>query len=277
MQVSSLNQLPPVELEKTLTSFCGSQAWVRFMTQLQPFHDEKEFVQAARRAWFEVCKPSDWLEAFTHHPRIGDKVSLKEKFSGQEQAGIGQATEEVIEQLAQANEAYFQKFGFIYLISATGKSAVELLRTLQDRLNHKAEDELQVAMREHFKIMIIRFQKALYASDWSWLPKSQLTTHILDTTLGRPASNVCIRLYDASNTCMALGRTNSDGRIADMLPATCVLNPGIYRLLFDTASYYSGHEAFYPEVSISFLISDAAHYHIPLLLSPFGYSTYRGS
>lgn len=277
MQVQTLNHLPPAELKATLISFCGSELWVEHILQVRPFQSEQALVQAALQAWFELCKPSDWLQAFTHHPRIGDLKSLKERFSGQEQAGMQQAREDTLEQLARDNEAYVQKFGFIYLVSATGRSAAELLRLLQDRLTHSLEDEVQIAMREHFKIMLIRFQKALSGSDWSWLPKSQITTHVLDTTLGKPAQHICIRLFDENQTCLALGRTNADGRIGDLLPATLTLQPGTYRLRFDTAAYYPDQQAFYPEVSISFRVADSAHYHIPLLLSPFGYSTYRGS
>ncbi len=111
---------------------------------------------------------------------------------------------------------------------------------------------------------------------------SQLTTHILDTTLGKPAQEVAILLEqkEASNwVALAHGKTNADGRISDLLPSETILNPGIYRLIFDTETYFKKQniKSFYPSVSIEFEISDASHYHVPLLLNPFGYSTYRGS
>lgn len=112
---------------------------------------------------------------------------------------------------------------------------------------------------------------------------SQLTTHILDTSAGKPASGVKIRLekFDAVNswTALAEGITNSDGRVADLLEAGKILEAGNYKLIFDTAGYFEKQKmkCFYPSVEIIFQISDASHYHVPLLLNPFGYSTYRGS
>ena len=111
---------------------------------------------------------------------------------------------------------------------------------------------------------------------------SQLTTHILDTTIGKPAQGVHIQLEQNVSgqwIPLAKGKTNTDGRISDLLPTDKILNIGVYRLIFDTGSYFKSQncKSFYPSVSIEFEITDASHYHVPLLLNPFGYSTYRGS
>jgi 5-hydroxyisourate hydrolase len=111
---------------------------------------------------------------------------------------------------------------------------------------------------------------------------SQITTHVLDTTKGKPAAGVTIILYRGGNDEwqeMTRGKTNTDGRIGDLLPAEQVLVPGIYKLRFETKDYFDRDAiaGFYPYVEIVFDISSAQHYHIPLLLNPFGYSTYRGS
>ena len=111
---------------------------------------------------------------------------------------------------------------------------------------------------------------------------SQLTTHILDTSIGKPASAVSIILEQKKSGAwikVAEGKTNDDGRISDLLVNGNVLEKGIYRLLFDTAGYFQkqNKKSFYPQVTVEFEISDASHYHVPLLLNPFGYSTYRGS
>ena len=102
-----------------------------------------------------------------------------------------------------------------------------------------------------------------------------LSTHVLDTTLGRPAGGVGFTLSGADGK-LAEGVTDSDGRAADVGGA---LEPGTYSLLFDSGGYFAarGIEGFYPEVLVTFTISGAGHVHVPLLLSPFGYSTYRGS
>ncbi len=112
---------------------------------------------------------------------------------------------------------------------------------------------------------------------------SAITTHVLDTSLGKPAAGVAVTLEKQEGgvwKTLASGTTNADGRAAELLPANAALAAGTYRLHFDTAAYFRarGVESFYPHVEIVFIVKDAAqHYHVPLLLSPFGYSTYRGS
>ncbi|MCB2407278.1 hydroxyisourate hydrolase [Hymenobacter lucidus] len=111
---------------------------------------------------------------------------------------------------------------------------------------------------------------------------SQITTHILDTTLGRPAQGVTIALSALHGEAwqeLARGRTNPDGRIPDLLPKDQQLPLGTYRMKFFTQEYFEqqGTANFYPFVEIVFNVLAAEHYHIPLLLNPFGYSTYRGS
>ncbi|MHA3684168.1 hydroxyisourate hydrolase [Leucobacter sp. HY1908] len=107
---------------------------------------------------------------------------------------------------------------------------------------------------------------------------SQITTHILDASRGLPAAGVTVQLLRADGSEMATGTTNADGRIKDLGPDS--LDPGDYRLTFAVRSYFAGQgvEAFYPSVSIDFTVADSTqHYHVPILLSPFAYSTYRGS
>ena len=113
---------------------------------------------------------------------------------------------------------------------------------------------------------------------------SAITTHILDTSLGRPAAGVRVMLEARAGDdwqILGQGRTDADGRLRDLLPADSDLKAGVYRLTFATAEYFAARraESFYPDVTISFIVTAdaAAHYHVPLLVSPFGYSTYRGS
>ena len=113
---------------------------------------------------------------------------------------------------------------------------------------------------------------------------SAITTHVLDVARGRPAAGVPITLErreaDGSFTLLGHGVTDGDGRLRTLLPGDHLLIAGVYRLRFATAAYFaaSGSRGFYPEVAIAFAVEQPAeHYHVPLLLSPFGYSTYRGS
>lgn len=107
---------------------------------------------------------------------------------------------------------------------------------------------------------------------------SGLSTHVLDAVTGKPAAGIRVALFHGTDGEIAAADTNTDGRVPELLPAP--IDAGNYRLSFDTGSYFEtlGTETFYPEVSISFVVDDPdAHYHVPLLLSPFAYSTYRGS
>jgi len=111
---------------------------------------------------------------------------------------------------------------------------------------------------------------------------SQITTHILDTSRGQPAEGVKIELQAPNGNnwkTIGSGHTNSDGRISDLLPKATLLSPGPYRMYFHVGEYYQKQalSTFYPEISIVFEVFDESHYHVPLLLNPFGYSTYRGS
>lgn len=111
---------------------------------------------------------------------------------------------------------------------------------------------------------------------------SQLTTHILDTTKGKPAAGVNIVLYQQGKNAwkeITQGVTNNDGRIPNLLHKDTVLESGTYKLRFEVQEYFDKQsiQTFYPFAEITFLVTTNEHYHIPLLLSPFGYSTYRGS
>jgi 5-hydroxyisourate hydrolase len=111
---------------------------------------------------------------------------------------------------------------------------------------------------------------------------SRITTHVLDTATGMPAEGVAIDLYRIENgewVRIATGTTNSDGRVPDLVPQGREITMAIYRMHFDTAAYFKKKEVegFYPYVDVVFELSAEGHYHVPLLLSPFGYSTYRGS
>jgi len=107
---------------------------------------------------------------------------------------------------------------------------------------------------------------------------SHVTTHVLDAALGRPAVGIAVALYDSEGALVAEGITNADGRVPDLGPDALPL--GEYGIVFETGVYFArtATPTFYPRVSIDFEVTDAAaHYHVPLLLSPFAFSTYRGS
>ncbi len=113
---------------------------------------------------------------------------------------------------------------------------------------------------------------------------SAITTHVLDTTSGKPGAGILVSLERKTHSAgwqkLAEGMTNIDGRITDLLSPTEAFLPGHYRLIFDTAPYFllQNQQAFFSQISILFVVKDPMeHYHVPLLLSPYGYTTYRGS
>lgn len=282
MTIKQFNKLNKTEKAKLLMSCCGSATWVELMMKKSTFKSEADLADTAVETWYNQCSSVDWLESFSQHPKIGDVKSLTKKFAGKEQASVASASAKTIKALANANKDYELKNGFIFIICATGKSAAEMLQLLEDRLNNTIGEELHIAMGEQMKITLLRLQKLIKGESWDRLKPSQLTTHVLDTSKGKPGMGISIRLQmpvGGNWQTIAQGITNADGRVGDLLPAQKILSPGNYKLVFDTLNYFTAQKlkGFYPEVEIQFTITDDTHYHVPLLINPFGYSTYRGS
>lgn len=282
MTISDLNKLGKEKASELLFSCCGSSKWLSLLMNGFPFANETDLVKKAETAWYNQCVEADWLESFTHHPKIGDVKSLAEKFAGKEQESVAAASQDVIESLANLNQEYENKFGFIFIVCATGKSAPEMLRILQDRTSNSREEELHISMGEQHKISMLRFKKLIVDGNWTSIKQSQVTTHVLDTSLGKPGKDITIRLKQHKNgvwQTMAQGITNADGRVSDLLPPGKELMAGNYKIVFETGAYFMAMDTrgFYPEVEITFTVFDGGHYHVPLLINPFGYATYRGS
>lgn len=166
MTLQALNQLDQEALRAALGRCNGSTAWIEGMAALFPVSDKERLLQAATEVW-QACGSGDWIEAFRHHPRIGDLSALREKFAATgdwakgEQAGAGKASDEVLRSLAECNDLYESKFGFIYIVCATGRSAAEMLADLMMRLNNDPAQELRIAMGEQNKITLLRLEKLL--------------------------------------------------------------------------------------------------------------------
>jgi len=286
--LNTFNQLSKQDASHALFKCCGSQAWVDQLMDYFPFKDEKLLFEQSRKIWYNSCTKDDYLQAFTHHPKIGDLENLSKKFAetkdwaGNEQAGVNTAQQQTVKELARLNEVYFQQFGYIFIVCATGKSAAEMLKLLSHRAKHTSVEELGIAMGEQFKITLIRLKKLIAFEAPFWNAASQITTHVLDTAIGQPGQGICIKLkafIDDRWQTISLGITNADGRIGDLLPAGKNLATGHYQMCFDTKTYFDELKTtgFYPSVDINFTTFDETHYHVPLLINPFGYSTYRGS
>ena len=161
-----LNSLSSEEAEAELLKCCGSPLWARRMTDERPFSDLEELLSKADAEWWSLDE-EDWLEAFSRHPKIGEQKAERaqdataRKWSEQEQAGTNAAGEETRRELQRLNQEYAQKFGFIYIVCATGKSADEMLAILKERLENDADTEIRAAAEEQRKITHLRLKKLL--------------------------------------------------------------------------------------------------------------------
>ncbi|HEY9792867.1 MAG TPA: 2-oxo-4-hydroxy-4-carboxy-5-ureidoimidazoline decarboxylase [Candidatus Obscuribacterales bacterium] len=164
MQVKLINEWSKAQAVSELQRCCGSRAWASAMAARRPFEDAAQLLKAAEDIWWNLSG-DDWLEAFSHHPKIGNVDNLRKKFASTaswsegEQKGVDQASEKALEQLAAGNNDYESRFGYIFIVCATGKSAEEMLAILQRRLHNKPAEELKVAAAEQSKITALRLEK----------------------------------------------------------------------------------------------------------------------
>ena len=167
MTLETFNNLPREDARLELEKCCGASGWVSRMMDHFPFRTDHEMLERAKQIWDNECSENDWLEAFRHHPKIGDIDSLQKKFAstsawaGSEQAAVKSASPETIHALAKANDEYEKKFGFIFIVCATGKSAEEMLDFLHRRMNNDYDTEIRIAAEEQKKITQLRLQKLL--------------------------------------------------------------------------------------------------------------------
>ena len=166
MTIDQLNRLSEVDAAAAFEQCCGAAQWVERMVYSRPYESLAEVIETSDTIW-EECDVDDYEEAFTHHPKIGDVESLAKKFANTkawavgEQKGVESADRALIEKLAQGNTAYEEKFGYIFIVNATGKSAAEMLAMLETRLKNDPKDEIMIAAGEQNKITRLRLKKLL--------------------------------------------------------------------------------------------------------------------
>ncbi|CAI9103369.1 OLC1v1001834C1 [Oldenlandia corymbosa var. corymbosa] len=329
--------------EKDFLSCCGSTKFAQEMVLAGPFSDCQQAIDAARDIWFEKVDVNGWLEAFATHPKIGESPSQKGKSSasanwskGEQSTALATATDSSLQELVEWNARYRQKFGFIFLICAAGRSTPEILGEMKRRYHNRPLAEFEIAAQEQMKITELRLSK-LFSVTVDAAPKNKaehatnivtkagedrmsvigahfpaasevsvklpspapprtrppITTHVLDTARGSPAIGIEVQLeYWVGNEppsvfhqnikgdwiVKARTMTDKDGRSGPMFTQDEIFNPGLYRISFNTGKY--NPDGFFPYVSIVFEVRESQmwqHFHVPLLLSPFAFSTYRGS
>ncbi|HKW00662.1 MAG TPA: 2-oxo-4-hydroxy-4-carboxy-5-ureidoimidazoline decarboxylase [Vicinamibacterales bacterium] len=160
-QWQAIDAAQPEDARRLLRSCCGSERWVEEMMRRRPFASRETALSAARDVW-RALDETDWKEAFSHHPKIGDREALRRRFpeshhlSAREQAGVDGAHGDVLGALASGNQEYKARFGYIFIVCATGKSAAEMLALLRQRLTNDPADEIRVAAEEQARITALR-------------------------------------------------------------------------------------------------------------------------
>lgn len=326
--------------EEEFLACCGSTKFAKEMAKASPFSSLHDAVTAARDIWFNNVDVTGWLQAFSAHPQIGNPPSSSSHSTfaqwskGEQSTALATATSSSLQELSQWNTKYREKFGFIFLICASGKSTDEILAELKKRYPNRPIVEFEIAAKEEMKVTELRLEKlfstkenvpstgsknltvaakkvedrvtiigghlsassAISAVKTSETPtriRPPITTHVLDVSQGSPGAGieVCLEMWKGRQPRPVFGEsdiggwvfqgsstTNSDGRSGQLLSIVDAVNPGIYRISFNTGKYCPG--GFFPYVSIVFEIRESQkleHFHVPLLLSPFSFSTYRGS
>lgn len=161
-----LNSLESNQAVNELKSCCGSNRWATNVASRRPYATFAQLVDVAQQEWWQL-QPGDWLEAFSSHPKIGQKkreVSASEQsqqWSRNEQAGMREASEETAETLSRLNKEYEARFGYIFIVCATGKSSEEMLAILRERLENEPDNELRIAAAEQAKITELRLKKLI--------------------------------------------------------------------------------------------------------------------
>lgn len=167
-----LNFLQPADAEPEFLKCCGSRNWARQMSQQLPFRSMGDLLKIADQVWWSLST-EDWLEAFRSHPKIGEQKAAAQPsaaslaWSSREQAGVANAGTDTRQLLAELNRRYEEKFGFIYIVCATGKTSDELLAILKERLANDSESEIRIAASEQAQITRLRLNKLLVSLEQS--------------------------------------------------------------------------------------------------------------
>nr|ACU22882.1 unknown [Glycine max] len=326
--------------EKDFASCCGSTKFAKEMASASPFRSFQDAVSVAKGVWFNSVDVNGWLQAFSAHPQIGQThaPSVASEASaqwskGEQSTALATAPGSSLQELSEWNARYREKFGFVFLICAAGRSTDEILAELKRRYTNRPIVEFEIAAQEQMKITELRLAKLFSSREnisssvdkYSAAKKAEedrisiigghvtaaseistaklihhpartrppITTHVLDVSQGSPAAGIEVLLevwrgtqsrptFGASGggswVFQGSSTTDLDGRSGQLLSIVDDVNPGIYRISFNTGKYTPN--GFFPYVSLVFEIKESQkreHFHVPLLLSPFSFSTYRGS
>lgn len=293
MTLDELNGIPVETFATVLGPVFENAAWVaREAAALRPFGD----VAALHRAMFDLVAnaPEAQVLAFlSGHPDLAGPEARAGRMAAHSTAeqgalGLDAPDPSLAARLAAMNAAYRDRFGFPFLICVRRHTRASLMRQFGRRLDRDAETERAAALQEVFFITRLRVA-ALIAGAWSPRIDGGLSTHVLNTAIGQPARGVTVELFEQEESGLRLlrsAKTDADGRVpVGLIPdGEGPLRIGGYQLHFHVGAYFAGlgltvaDPPFYDVIPIRVALAEAeAHYHVPLLVSPWTYTTYRGS
>ncbi|HEX3984058.1 MAG TPA: 2-oxo-4-hydroxy-4-carboxy-5-ureidoimidazoline decarboxylase [Acidisoma sp.] len=275
-------------------AFCGHFAglfektpWIaETVASLRPFVSKLSLLSAMADILAQA-EPARKLALLQAHPILGGQAAKRGEITASSRAeqsdlGLDCMAGDEERTFAQLNQAHLERFGFPFIIAVRGqRDRQTILTALRQRFESSLEAERDTALAEVVKIAGFRLE-ALVAEGCAEgiIPPLTLSLHVLDTATGVPGAGVAFRLTridEESRTLIVGAVTDAGGRWA--LDATPPLRPGLYELVFEAEAYQQvqGRESFYDRIVVRFRMKPAAgHHHIPLILSPFGYTTYRG-
>lgn len=257
----------------------------------RPFATVQALFGGLSRFW-RAGAGEDRLALVRSHPDLAGRAAIagaltRESMAEQQAAGLDRLSEAEYAEFYWLNDAYRRKFGFPFIICVRRHTKDSILANFERRLAHTPDAELAAALDEIDRIAALRLA-ALVTGEGALAVNGRLSTHVLDTQAGRPAAGLAVTLSEVSRSgetrVVVRTITNADGRTAPPLIADRPLPIGRYELSFAAGDYFARHQAALPDppfldvVPVRFGIADAeGHYHVPVLLTPWSYSTYRGS
>jgi 2-oxo-4-hydroxy-4-carboxy-5-ureidoimidazoline decarboxylase len=304
--LARFNALQEPAAHAALHEVCASTAWTKRVLAARPYATTEDLYAAGDAAMAELT-PADLEEAMAGHPPIG-RPRPGDPTSAREQRGMAGASEELRAQMLELNLAYQDRFGHVFLICATGRTAADIHAELRRRLTNDPDTERATVRTELTKIVHLRLDKLLTDAATTNTATTNtattntdaatdadagagggavagagadvtVSTHVLDTARGVPAVGLRVRVERWGGggwVACGGGVTGADGRVGALLAGG---GPGgEYRLVFETGEWFdrAGTGGLYPEVAVV-VRAGRGHLHVPLLLGPYSYMTYRGS
>jgi 2-oxo-4-hydroxy-4-carboxy-5-ureidoimidazoline decarboxylase len=290
--LDALNAADPVSFVAAVGDVFEHAPWVAEAAAVKRPFATVEALHKAMFATIANAPETDRLAFIRNHPELGGREAVLgqmtlDSVSEQGSAGLDRLAPKEFQRFTALNAAYRERFGFPFLICVRRHTRASILREFERRIARAPAEELEAALAEILAITRLRITQRVQGAGMPQV-NGRLSTHVLDTVTGRPAAGVVIELRDVSDgtpgVLMARAITNADGRTDAPLIGGQPLRIGTYEIAFHMGPYFAaagypaGDPAFLEVVPIRFAISEPeAHYHVPLLATPWSYSTYRGS